>query len=140
MFYFTRFLGTTCLHALISFLLSGLTYLKISKNTLGLLDIDTWQKKALLGLVIYTATIFLVLGYFFCYNVYLYVGNVTSNESLRRKWNGSREGKLAKPTHPPSCCSRIAYIIWTEPDFSSRVEKRRADPSTEEDVLQDYIE
>jgi len=93
------------------------------------LDIETVQKKTLLGLTIYTAIICFTLAYFFAYNLYLYVGNVTSNENIRRKWNGSKEGKKHKPVNSPGCCARIRYIIWTEPAFDSRVEQRRADPS-----------
>jgi len=93
--YFVGFIFSTALHALTSGILS-LTSLLLHKtrgNNFDFNSLPSDQTRMLvinIGLLIYNIFFTVVLLLFSLYTNKLVINNITSNENLRQKWNGSK--------------------------------------------------
>ena len=87
--FFALFLLTTAIHSLHTFIL-GLTNLVVNDYTLDNKDRRDRFHVGKVIIMCYGGMFFLSLFGFFCYQTKLIISNVTSNESLRGRWNARR--------------------------------------------------
>ena len=72
--------------------------------------------------MIYAGIFGLSLLSFFAFQNNLVMKNMTSNEQLRRKWNGRNDRQRQISRNMPGLCQRLRYFYWGELP-KSRVEE-----------------
>ena len=114
------FLFLTSLHALATFLICLLSF-----YTLGNFSNSDIPNLITKGLLVYGASIFIVLFIFALYQIlYLGIRNVASNEDLRNRWNGAKENEEAAQIYKDksSCFERANYFLFSE-SIDSKLQK-----------------
>jgi hypothetical protein len=74
---------------------------------------------ALIFMLVYSGLFSLTLLIFTFYQFRLILKNLTSNESLRNKWNATRS--CSSVTNIPSVWSRLLYYMWQMPLSESQL-------------------
>lgn len=128
--YFTMFLFGTSLHGLHTCLLALTSMIKIGVFFSDPKGLDQYHSLRLF-LVCFSGMFSLTLGAFFTHQNYYIINNITSNELLRRRWNGSNTRRIAHELlsmrgRVASFCERMRYFYFSQLPYS-KVEKYKRD-------------
>ncbi|CDW85688.1 dhhc-type zinc finger family protein [Stylonychia lemnae] len=112
--YFSMFLFWTSIHALLTCALTLVFFIQTYQNQ-GKVDVRNLPNVLTIFLFTYSGIFFVTLIGFWCYQNCLILDNVTSNEHLRRNWNGSKHRKKQlENAARPSILQRMRYFYFSE--------------------------
>jgi hypothetical protein len=82
---------------------------------------DALKEIGNVGLCFYSLMFAVLLTGMFINVLCIQIDNVTTNETIRRKWNGDKKFYKSDKNKEPSKCSRIKYILWYRDKPESRI-------------------
>jgi len=131
------FLAMTALHALLTF---GLALVFVLGHFDPEVPLKDQGARVVFAVVLggYAGVFCLTLACFWAYQNCLVLANVTSNEHLRRKWNGSRARRSAhEKMQKPTVWARMCFFYFSEapPSKVQAYQRMRESQGNEELVV-----